>query len=791
MTLDPHDYLSEHAVIAPPPNAGSQFVVVQRLSPYRHFRLIISTSCIVCRINYPFTNHGLGEGRKPVRTVPFGVMKMCRIHKRPASAFCGVCLRDAPPFENEADGSLVSCVENDDADTWPGVEATCRTCREEALLRRAMSNPRDREAVGGPRWESPDWETRQTIDTFIEMGEGTVTDVINVAVEKYWLRSNTKLPNLLSQALAASRLASREDAAAAGAGGYDSDEELSDDEEDPELLSLTEDAGGIRDLAVNDWARIRILDGHWYSPADQYYGNRVPDKPTVVPAYHPCPWTVDDVSTHEIQHPQLELVRSEVPSTFNLCDQVYRGYQRQMRLIVGPAMHNVVRKLVVECTMDGMDPALKATRMTVEEIGQELRNEGVWFNGVDWVERRNNLRREEADRERRGTGARQKEEDESSTVSSVKSDASHETSPVLSTTTLQTTPSPPPSNAAELKDTKESLASGTPAVDTAPPQWPIAIGPNLNPPQLLHSIPFIPESLEHLPHYSMETFISVRIETMPFLQRVLITYCQVWREATMPLYHCRCRVCERAIQIENVANGMVPAPITTTTENANVNTNVAHPDAVESSPVARSQPVEIHHGQLPHIEIEDGAEQELEEEDYLTSASVTESTTTSDAVPSHVRKRTLDEVDGDDGLEYADDAYVSEDADAASSNGADDYGDAVCSEDVALLCRKHTTVTPAIADVKLSVTTVKQSAVANPAPKKKRRTSGSYSPAVSPARGKKRSSEELEADDLEYESSCEQRETTAVAKKRIRTSPDPVNEDKPPAVILRVPPHLS
>ena len=438
-------------------------------------------------------------------------MKMCRVHKRANSAFCGICLRDAPPFENEADGSLVSCVENDDLDTWPGVEATCRTCREEGLLRRAMGNPRDREAVGGPRWESPDWETRQTIDTFIEMGEGTITDVILVAHEKLWLRSNTKLPNLLSQALAASRLASREDAAAAGGGEYESEEELTDDEEDPELLSLTEDAGGVKDLAVNDWARIRILDGHWFSPADQYFGNRVPDKPTAVPAYHPCPWTVEEVSIQEIRHPQIELVRSEVPGSYNLCDQVYRAYQRQMRLILGPAMQNVVRKLVVECTMDGVDPALKATRMTIEEIGQELRNEGVWFNGVDWIERRTNLRREEADRERRRAGTRQKEEDESSTVSSVKSDASHETSPVLSTTTLQTTPSPPPLNVTELKDTKDPLTSDPSVVDTAPPQWPIPIGPNLNPPQLLHSIPFIPETLDHLPIYSRETLISVRI----------------------------------------------------------------------------------------------------------------------------------------------------------------------------------------------------------------------------------------------------------------------------------------
>ena len=82
---------------------------------------------------------------------------------------------------------------------------------------------------------------------------------------------------------------------------------------------------------------------------------------------------------------------------------------------------------------------------------------------------------------------------------------------MLSTTTLQTTPSPPPSNAAELKDTKESAPSDPPVIETVPPQWPIAIGPNLNPPQLLHSIPFIPETLEHLPQYSKETFTSVRI----------------------------------------------------------------------------------------------------------------------------------------------------------------------------------------------------------------------------------------------------------------------------------------
>jgi len=225
---------------------------------------------------------------------------------------------------------------------------------------------------------------------------------------------------------------------------------------------------------------------------------------------------------------------------------------------------------------------------------------------------------------------------------------------------------------------------------------------------------------------------------------------------------------------------MVPAPVTTPTENTNA--NVVAPAVVESSPIAHTQPVEARHGQLPRIEVEDGAEQEPEEEDYLTSASVTESTTTTDVVPSHVRKRTLDEVDGDEGLEYADEAYASEDADVDSSPGADDYGEAVYLQDEASLYEKHTTITPPIAKVQLSVTLT---------PKKKQRTAGTYSPAVSPARARKRSSEELETDDLEYESPCEQHEASLVAAKRVRTSPAPVNGEKPPAVILGVQPSLS
>ena len=111
--------------------------------------------------------------------------------------------------------------------------------------------------------------------------------------------------------------------------------------------------------------------------------------------------------------------------------------------------------------------------------------------------------------------------------------------------------------------------------------------------------------------------------------------------------------------------------------------------------------------------------------------------------------------------------------------------------DTASLYDKHTTITPPIAKVQLSVTTATPTAVVNLTPTKKQRTSGSYSPAISPTRVRTRPSEELEADDLERESPCEQREANLVTTRRVRTSPEPVNGNKPSVAILRVPPRLS
>ncbi|EKM53558.1 uncharacterized protein PHACADRAFT_259980 [Phanerochaete carnosa HHB-10118-sp] len=358
------------------------------------------------------------------------------------------------------------------------------------------------------------------------MGEGCISDVLALAREKHWLRSNTKIAELLSQALASSRFVARAEAGYEG----DSDEDLSgEEEEDPELMSLTEDAGGIRDLAITDWARNRVLDGHWVAPADQWYDNSVPGQPDVVSAQHPCPWHGATYSGaleegesagdgEELEHPRPRTYNAACPPTFALCEVVYRAYQRVMREILLPAMTNIVRRILMESQADGVDPTLRASKMTLEEVVKELRVHATWSKGVDWIERRVIREREERQR-------RQRSVDEES-LSSSRSGGSHETSPVLSTTTLQTTPSPPPSSVKDDDPESSPVAVSSPTI-------PVSEAAALQTHELIRPVPYVPVTVAHLPQYSIDCIRTI------------------WREACAPLYQCRCSICERAMLAAN------------------------------------------------------------------------------------------------------------------------------------------------------------------------------------------------------------------------------------------------
>ncbi|OJA15099.1 hypothetical protein AZE42_05578 [Rhizopogon vesiculosus] len=735
--LDPHDVLHQYSIVRPQPPAegaaGAATVAPQpyRLPPHTHFRTMAYHSCIICRINSPYSSVGLGAAKRTHVTPRLGAISVCREHRK--TMFCGVCLREAPAAEcdpqfdiqgtmrlggyNQVYGHgnfnlamsgynpyattlnpalMVLCSENEDEETWPGVDATCRSCRTEGLWNRVKSSARDREAVGGPRfvqssltssrsspinprrlalarvppWKyaSADWETRQTVDAFIELGEGSIAEVLNIAREKLWLRSYTKMPELMEQAVAATRwasegmatdfpqntvpyhhretgtvVASHQDHARTTEGGdsyspvtsvsprrsrspsprstYSSDYEGSEDEDDPDLLSMTEDAGGVRDLAIADWARTRILDGHWCSPADQWYGyaqpigggvrdpgdetdyesetddddldeNGQPRRRVRVPATHPCPWTLSRPSSPssissptDESHPRLSTVRSQAPPSFALCEQAFRAFSKQLRQILLPAMNNIVRRLVIE-SASGIggawgDPAVRATKMNHEEVLAELRTPGVWFDGVDWAAGGLDL-------------GRKREEDSSSSASaSTRSDGSHTTSPVLSTTTLHTTPSPPPSHSDEKE---QEAATSRPK----PPQVviPIPVSPVLESPKLLHPIPYVPDTLAHMAQYSLEAFK------------------QVWREACAPLYHCRCSVCERAMIKANVAAG-ISNPQTRSTPQNETQPRVPQPQPQQpqqpehQTKIVLEEEVRVSRNHL----MEEEEEEELEEEE--------------------------------------------------------------------------------------------------------------------------------------------------------------------------------
>lgn len=422
-----------------------------------------------------------------------------------------------------------SISENEDVETWPQVEATCRQCRAEWLWR-ACDTPSLREAVGGRTFASSDWETQQACESFISVGEGTIREVLAVVQDRYWMIKHTKLSEILSQAVAATRLPAREVAT-----GFEIEEEEEDySDEDPDLMSMTEDAGGVREIAMIDWARSRIMAGQWCSPADQWHANHTTgfnyplDRMEVV---HPCPWnlTAEDIAAHQSRAQQSNLIsNNDVPPSYNLCETAYEAYRKQMHSVLFPAMKNLVQKIAIECSADGFDPCIKAARMSVEDVAAELRDESVWYKGIDWLQRRANALQERKEKARvagdhetpeltgKTSMLRHRKEDSDDSSASSKSDGSHTTSPVLSTSTLQTTPSPPPLGL--KKDEGDTISS--------PMSLPLSVELDavLESPVLVPSIPYVPVSMANMPPFTIETFKSVRSNIIPVLTLLLLTY---------------------------------------------------------------------------------------------------------------------------------------------------------------------------------------------------------------------------------------------------------------------------
>lgn len=407
---------------------------------------------------------------------------------------------------------------NEDYLTWPNVDYTCTFCRKAAVIGQIGREPQLRAALVDSETGDlipEEWETQQAVDNFLVHGEGRLAEIFDLAREKHWLRKNTKIAELMQQAMASSKFIAREQDRY---DGIESDDDIyTDDEDDPEWMGATEDSAGVKELALGDWARTRILDGFWIAPADIWY-NRGP--PFQVPrAHHPCPWAEEKVKNNpfilaaEAVHPHPRISASHIPPTYNLCERAHRAYQKAVREILLPAMSNIVRRLVLECAtaVDGApihlsDPCTRASRLSINEIVCLLREESVWFTGVNWARRlQHEKERSDSDEHRSHLGPSEHE-----STSAVSSPAESSTSPVLSTTTIQTTPSPPPIEPSKTPAQRPSKGKEKASA------FPIPVSPVLETPVLLHSIPYIPETLSTLPQFAQDVFKQVSTSACSF-----------------------------------------------------------------------------------------------------------------------------------------------------------------------------------------------------------------------------------------------------------------------------------
>ncbi|KAJ7580819.1 hypothetical protein C8J56DRAFT_1057774 [Mycena floridula] len=249
-----------------------------RVSPYHHFRSLFSISCLVCRINYPSTNHGLAAAKRDVAidikdqkpgkvkpgtmfTTLLGLAPLCKEHDKKRMRFCGLCLRDSAacyPNNGRFDGAVE---QNGSTSRRESTRETQKLwdCGGETRCSLFLAPPTMKPEVS--------WKALSNLEkarfAMSLVGSGPPIRVSRPARQPYPLFQPALLvkPNILASSIPSNRPLE--------------EEEESEEEEDADFLHMTEN-DGVRDLALMDWARLRILDGFWMSPADQWYGYTAP-----------------------------------------------------------------------------------------------------------------------------------------------------------------------------------------------------------------------------------------------------------------------------------------------------------------------------------------------------------------------------------------------------------------------------------------------------------------------------------------------------------------------------------
>ncbi|CAE6418231.1 unnamed protein product [Rhizoctonia solani] len=569
----------------------------------------------------------------------------------------------APLAANERDPEFVRCLDLRTS-SGAGVRAVCGACRDERirteLVRGRGANMApwmgsgfwDWDYDGADVWSVP-WdgglsrrdadrllrseEVEGVVTQYVEYGDWTVREAIEEMEERVWMRWWTKANEMEGLVRATAKLQRMEERAAEP---LDTDDE-SDEEDD--LLSLS-DEFGLRDMIFQDWARNRILEGIWLSPhmdINQYHAQastnpefrhmpsrwaprhpfgRVQRTPPTLPRVFN--WTIP-VAARDARDPHDQRrTYTRAPANFYLSNppppsriaySLARAWEQTMRLIVGPAITNIVSRIMKECKVaeeviqagiDGLakreavyvqcvlahgepDPCKAVSRINADRLVELLRGPEPWVEGggwediyVDW------------------------DEPDSTMVFERDHDQPREREPSLTPSSVAPTlresvaPSPPPSTISAQSPHPSDLQQSSPS--DLQRSSPVSTTPSpeaLTSPSTMRTTPspppmdgkksdegdgvfvtraegvFATRSADgFIPTASPIQPVSPRLSTSKPLHPIpLIPHCtyhlgqhtksvleMLWREATGGLWMCRCTICSRAMSVQGVPTVQQP-----------------------------------------------------------------------------------------------------------------------------------------------------------------------------------------------------------------------------------------
>jgi hypothetical protein len=157
-----------------------------------------------------------------------------------------------------------------------------------------------------------------------------------------------------------------------------------------------------------------------------------------------------------------------------------------------------------------------AERMNLADVVRQLREEGMWFNGIDRSAERRNARAEDEEDEQQRERETEKErrhraEGSDDSVGTLRTNAESRT---LHRCSERRRARRHLGSEHEEKQRKEKPACVRVVGREIKPTIPVS--PVLNPPRLLRPISYIPETIAHLPPYSLDPIKAVYIPSLIF-----------------------------------------------------------------------------------------------------------------------------------------------------------------------------------------------------------------------------------------------------------------------------------